>query len=48
MATSGQSPAASLVAARSDVEANDTVQWHSTTPITTRTSPGTTRLTADR
>ena len=48
MATSGQSPAASQMAARSCVEANDAVQWHSTTPITTPITPGTTRLAAGR
>jgi len=48
MATSGQSPAASLVVARSYVEANDAVQWHSITPITTPITPGTTRLAAGR
>ena len=47
-ATSGQSPAASLVAARSCVETNDPVQWHSITPITTPFTPGTTGLAADR
>gem|GEM_PF-3801776 len=48
MATSGQSPATSQMAARSCVEANDAVQWHSTTPITTPITPGTTRLAAGR
>jgi len=45
-ATSGQSPAASVVAARSCVETNDPVQRHSITPITTPFTPGTTRLAA--
>jgi len=47
-ATSGQRPAASSVVARSSVEADDPMQWHSITPTTTRTAPCTTRLAAGR
>ena len=43
-----QRPVASLVAARTSVEANDPVQWHSITPITTPFTPGTTWLAAGR